>query len=212
AALHKVLDSLSSAPKQKEVLLTYFTLQQKTTKDIALKALQQKSNVSSGVIKALVDKGIFDIYHLQVDRVSYSEAGIDQPQTLNTAQSQALEQLRETFQEKNVALLHGVTSSGKTDIYVNLINGFLSKGQQGLYMLPEIALTTQLISRLQQYFDNKIAVYHSRYSANERVEVWHNVLTKNPKAQLVIGARSAQFLPFQNLGLVVIDEEHESSF
>lgn len=212
AALHKVLDSLSSAPKQKEVLLTYFTFQQKTTKDIALKALQQKSNVSSGVIKALVDKGVFDIYHLQVDRVSYSEAGIDQPQTLNSAQSKALEQLRETFKEKNVALLHGVTSSGKTEVYVNLINDFLSKGQQVLYMLPEIALTTQLISRLQQYFGNKIAVYHSRYSANERVEVWHNVLTKNPKAQLVIGARSAQFLPFQNLGLVVIDEEHESSF
>ena len=212
SALHKVLDSLSAAPKQKEALLTYFTLQQRTTKDIALKVLQQKGNVSSGVIKALVDKGVFDIYHLQIDRVSYNEVSIDQPQTLNPAQTQALEQLRETFQKKNVALLHGVTSSGKTEIYVNLINDFLNKGQQVLYMLPEIALTTQLISRLQQYFGNKIAVYHSRYSANERVEVWHNVLTKNPKAQLVIGARSAQFLPFQNLGLVVIDEEHESSF
>ena len=210
-ALQRVLDTLSNAPKQKEVLLTYFTLQQKTNKPIPLKTLQKESQASQSSVKTLIDKKILDTYHLQVDRVSYDNT-FHSSQTLNNAQQHALDDIRKSFEQQQVTLLHGVTSSGKTELYVKLIKEYLDNGNQVLYMLPEIALTTQLITRLQHYFGNKIAVYHSRYTANERVEVWHNVLTKNPKAQLIIGARSAQFLPFQNLGLVVIDEEHEPSF
>src|SRR5690606_2453736 len=111
-----------------------------------------------------------------------------------------------------VTLLHGVTSSGKTEVYVKLIGEFIEMDKQVLYLLPEIALTTQLIARLQTYFGEKVAVYHSKYNAQERVEVWNNVLGKKAKAQIVIGARSAIFLPFQDLGLIIVDEEHESSF
>jgi len=131
---------------------------------------------------------------------------------LSDAQSEALKKIKISFETKNTALLHGVTSSGKTEIYVQLIEEILKQKKQVLYMLPEIALTTQLISRLQYYFGEKISVYHSKYSISERVEVWNNVLENKPKAQIIIGARSSLFLPFSKLGLIIVDEEHEPSF
>ncbi len=127
-------------------------------------------------------------------------------------QQKAFEEIKTSFQEKEVCLLHGVTSSGKTEIYIKLIEDYLVKGKQILYLLPEIALTTQLVTRLQAHFGNKVAVFHSKYNNNERVEVWNQVLQNSEKAQIVIGARSALFLPFSNLGLIIVDEEHEQTF
>jgi len=131
---------------------------------------------------------------------------------LNEYQDLALKEIEESFKEKEVVLLHGVTSSGKTEVYVKLIEEVMQQNKQVLYLLPEIALTTQLIQRLQSYFGERISVYHSKYSLNERVEVWNNVLENKPKAQIVLGARSSIFLPFSNLGLIIVDEEHEVSF
>ena len=131
---------------------------------------------------------------------------------LSIAQQSAFEAIQENLIEKEVCLLHGVTSSGKTEIYTNLIEEYIAKGKQVLYLLPEIALTTQLVGRLRAYFGNKVAVFHSKYSNNERVEVWNQVLENSEKAQIVIGARSALFLPFQDLGFIIVDEEHEQTY
>ena len=132
--------------------------------------------------------------------------------SLSESQTVALNEINKSFNQNDVTLLHGVTSSGKTEIYVQLIDLAIKQGRQVLYMLPEIALTTQLISRLQNYFGEKISVYHSKYSISERVEVWNNVLNNKSKAQIIIGARSSLFLPFSKLGLLIVDEEHEPSF
>ncbi|MBT8178113.1 MAG: primosomal protein N', partial [Eudoraea sp.] len=145
-------------------------------------------------------------------RITYHGGTPIFPKSLNEYQETALHSIRENFKQDKVMLLHGVTSSGKTELYVNLVEEELKKGKQVLYLLPEIALTTQLIVRLQKYFGQQLSVYHSRYNPQERVEVWNNVLRKHSKAQLVVGARSALFLPYQELGLVIIDEEHETSY
>ncbi|MCL4165937.1 UNVERIFIED_CONTAM: hypothetical protein GTU68_048615, partial [Idotea baltica] len=131
---------------------------------------------------------------------------------LNEFQEVALNEIKNSFKEKDVTLLHGVTSSGKTEVYTKLIQEVLDSGKQVLFLLPEIALTTQIITRLQLYFGNQISVFHSKYTMNERVEVWNNVLENQSKAQIILGARSSIFLPFSNLGLVVVDEEHETSY
>lgn len=210
--LRHLLDSLERAPKQRKVLLNLFTLRSQTKKPIDALALQKKSNASTSVLKALIDKGILTEYFIKKDRVQYTESDPLETKTLNEGQTQALKEISELFKTKDVVLLHGVTSSGKTEIYVRLIEEMLAAGKQVLYMLPEIALTTQLIGRLQKYFGERVWVYHSKYSVNERVEVWHNVLASKEKCQIIIGARSSLFLPFQNLGLIVVDEEHEPSF
>ncbi|MBT8325414.1 MAG: primosomal protein N', partial [Winogradskyella sp.] len=145
-------------------------------------------------------------------RVSYEGDASVEVKNLSTDQENALTKINQEFQEKSVVLLHGVTSSGKTEIYVKLIKEQLEKGNQVLYLLPEIALTTQLVQRLQAYFGNQLAVFHSRYSNNERVEVYNNILNNRDTAQVVIGARSALLLPFRSLGLVIVDEEHEPSY
>ncbi len=212
AKMHEALDDLNRAPKQRELLLTYFGLKAKTPKAISVSDLQKRADASSAQFKALVKKGIFESYKLQRDRISYDGDDSIETKELNEHQIKALSQIKEEFLEKEVCLLHGVTSSGKTEIYVNLIEEVLKTGKQVLYLLPEIALTTQLVARLQKYFGEKLSVFHSKYSVHERVEVWNNVLNHKGKAQLVLGARSALFLPFDNLGLVVIDEEHESSY
>ena len=209
--LRELLDKMSRAPKQRQVLMALFTLSS-TEKNVDSLLLQKKSESTSAVLKTLMDKGILDEYYIQKDRVIYEGEAPTEIKKLTEAQQLSLQQIQQTFIEKDITLLHGVTSSGKTEIYVQLIDEMLSSGLQILYMLPEIALTTQLITRLQEYFGEKISVYHSKYTVNERVEVWNNVLQHKPKAQIVIGARSSMFLPFQNLGLVIIDEEHEPSF
>lgn len=210
--LKQLLETLSKAPKQKKVLLTYFSINSKAKNPVKFQELQKESDVSPSVIKSLINKEILEEYSLQTDRVVYDGSAPQTIKKLSEAQEKAYNSIRETFEEKAVTLLHGVTASGKTEIYVKVIDHIIRQGKQVLYMLPEIALTTQLISRLQNYFGEKISVYHSRYSANERVEVWYNVLHNKPKAQIVIGARSAQFLPFADLGLIIVDEEHEASF
>ncbi len=211
-ALQKLLEKVSRAPKQKEVLLKYFTLQASSKKDIKVKDLIQVANSTAAVVKGLVKKEIFEEYHLQTDRIAYDGKAIEETSSLNPYQETALTQIKETFETKDVCLLHGVTSSGKTEIYIKLIEDVLDQGKQVLYLLPEIALTTQLIWRLQKHFGDRLGVYHSKYSIHERVEVWNNVLKNKSKAQVIIGARSAIFLPFQDLGLIVVDEEHETTF
>jgi primosomal protein N' (replication factor Y) len=212
-ALALLLESLKRAPKQSQAVLALFQLQGASKKPIASTDLEKSSNTSTAVIKALVDKGILETYFIRKDRVSFDGSKDDNDtKDLNEYQVAALNDIRKSLDEEKVTLLHGVTSSGKTEVYVKLIADNIKKGKQILYLLPEIALTTQLISRLQEYFGEKIAIYHSKYNVHERIEVWNNVLHQKPKAQLVIGARSALFLPFKELGLIIIDEEHESSF
>ncbi len=206
-----LLDSLKGA-KQKELLLHYFQLQAQERRAISVKQLVEKAQTSTAIIKALVDKEIFEEYYIQEDRVNFDKNKIEINLQLNSAQQTAFSAINYSFAEKEVCLLHGVTSSGKTEVYIKLIETYLQTNQQVLYLLPEIALTTQLVFRLTQYFGNQVAVFHSKYSNNERVEVWNQVLQNSDKAKIVIGARSALFLPFSNLGLLIIDEEHEQTF
>ncbi|RZS90710.1 replication restart helicase PriA [Aquimarina brevivitae] len=211
-ALRNLIDEMSRAPKQREVLLRLFSLQAKSTKPVTVKELTKVANTTTSVIKSLIDKEVLEEYHLQKDRVEYSGEPNTSIKQLNSYQQQAFDEIKSHFENDKVTLLHGVTSSGKTEIYVRLIKEVIEAGRQVLYLLPEIALTTQLITRLQSYFGDQLSVYHSKYSVNERVEVWNNVKEDKNKARVIIGARSAIFLPFVNLGLVVIDEEHESSY
>ena len=210
-SLMSLLDSLKGA-KQKEVLMHYFQINAQEKKPISIKYLTEKSQASAATIKALIDKNIFEEYYIQEDRVNFDKNKKENNLLLSEAQQKAFNEIKDSFQSKEVSLLHGVTSSGKTEIYTRLIEEFLAQGKQVLYLLPEIALTTQLVSRLTAHFGNQVAVFHSKYSNNERVEVWNQVLESSEKAKIVIGARSALFLPFSNLGLIIVDEEHEQTF
>lgn len=210
-ALIALLESLKGA-KQKEVLLTYFQWQAQEKKPLPVKELVEKANSTTAVIKALVEKGIFEEYSLQEDRVNFDKNKEEQNLQLSEAQQTALDGITSGLAEKEVCLLQGVTSSGKTEIYTRLIEHYIKEEKQVLYLLPEIALTTQLVSRLTKHFGNQVAVFHSKYSNNERVEVWNQVNQHSEKAKIVIGARSSLFLPFSNLGLIIIDEEHEQTF
>ncbi|MGV3696838.1 replication restart helicase PriA [Flavobacterium sp.] len=204
-----LLDSLKSE-KRKNLVLQYFQLNAQDKKPISVKQLAALSSAS--VVKGLVEKEVFEEFYIQEDRVNFDKNKIDSDLTLSEAQQTAYVEIGNSFQEKEVSLLHGVTSSGKTEIYTKLIEDYIAQGKQVLYLLPEIALTTQLVSRLTAHFGNKVAVFHSKHSNNERVEVWNNVNENKESAQIVIGARSALFLPFSNLGLIIVDEEHESTF
>ncbi|MEM8999321.1 MAG: primosomal protein N' [Bacteroidota bacterium] len=211
-ALEDILTQLSRAPKQSQAVLSLFQLQASSKKPIKTSDLEKMSGCSSAILRSLADKKILEFYYLQKDRVAPIEEGNKLAIVLNDPQKEAHEYLTASFGNNATALLHGVTASGKTAVYIKLIAKALQDQKQTLYLLPEIALTPQLITRLQQYFGNKVSVYHSKYSSNERVEVWHNVLNHKERAQIVIGARSALFLPFSHLGLIVVDEEHEASF
>tara|TARA_R110002050_G_scaffold46516_10_gene109367 strand:- start:879 stop:3332 length:2454 start_codon:yes stop_codon:yes gene_type:complete len=211
-ALQALLGDLSRAPKQSQVVLSLFSISIKTKKPVKVTELTVGSNVSSGIVKTLIDKGVLDEYYIQTDRIQYSGEDNEATKVLNEFQVKALAEIKSSFKNQNVTLLHGVTSSGKTEIYVKLIEETLAVGKQVLYLLPEIALTTQLVTRLQNYFGKQVAIYHSKYSSQERVEVWNHVLENTTKAQIVLGARSSIFLPFNDLGLIIVDEEHEQSF
>jgi primosomal protein N' (replication factor Y) len=210
--LGELLETLKNANKQKEVVLTYFQLNASDKKPITVKKLVDTANSSSAIVKALLEKEIFEDYHIQEDRVNFTGKTREEELQLSEAQRNAFAGIKDSFVHKDVCLLHGVTSSGKTEIYIKLIEEYLVTGKQVLYLLPEIALTTQLVGRLRAYFGNRVAVFHSKYSSNERVEVWKQVLQNSEKAQIVIGARSALFLPFADLGFVIVDEEHEQTF
>ncbi len=204
-----LFDLLERAPKQVDVLQAYLQLA-KTQTEIAKNELLQASGASSATLQALVAKEVFALVEQEVSRLSGVEADLNAEFTLSIPQQEALNQLKISLQEKEVCLVHGVTASGKTEMYIRLIEEYLAKGKQVLYLLPEIGLTTQVIQRLQKIFGTKIGVYHSKFNDNERAEIWQKV--GNGDYQIVLGARSAIFLPFAHLGLIVVDEEHENSF
>ena len=197
------------APKQMELLLSYLHLF-KTEGYVTQQQLLQKSNATSAQLKALVDKKILISEKKSIDRIRLLAYGDIPAITLSNAQQTALEAIQNSFTQKPVCLLHGVTASGKTMVYIKLIEACRQQKKQVLYMLPEIALTAQIIRRLQVYFGNDIAIYHSKFNPNERVEIWNKV--KTGQTQIVLGARSSLFLPFSNLGLIIIDEEHDNSY
>jgi len=210
-ALNNFLDSLKNAPKQRQLILQYFSFNTKKSQPIIVKNLLDKANGSQASLNALVKKGFFEIFSERVDRVRFN-SDVVAPKILSSQQVLAFNQINQSFKLHDVCLLHGVTSSGKTEIYVSLIQQTLAQNKQVLFLLPEIALTTQLISRLQAYFGDILSVFHSKYSLNERVEVWQNSLNKSNKAKIIIGARSALLLPYYDLGLIIVDEEHENSY
>lgn len=210
-ALEKLLNEWGDkkAPKQMELLLAFLHLV-KTEGEVTQSNLLAKSGASAEQLKALVQKNILIVDKRKVDRLKAGGGSIDLHFTLSPAQEKALQSVREQLQERPVCLLHGVTSSGKTLLYMRLMEETIRAGRQVLYMLPEIALTAQVIRRLQQHFGGSIVIYHSKFNANERVELWNKV--KTGEARIVLGARSSVFLPFNNLGLVICDEEHDASF
>ncbi|AZQ44464.1 replication restart helicase PriA [Nonlabens ponticola] len=208
--LKVLLDELSRAPKQREVIMTLFIMGT-SNKLVKSKELEKRAGTSRAIIKTLIEKNILIETEQEVSRMLMDEQAGSDTYELNEYQQTALEQIRTSFENDKVCLLHGVTSSGKTEIYVHLIKEALDRGEQVLYLLPEIALTTQLIARLQYFFKHQVLVYHSRYTTNERQEVWNHVLN-DEEPYVVIGARSAVLLPYQNLKLIIVDEEHETSF
>ncbi|KAF2340462.1 replication restart helicase PriA [Flavobacterium tistrianum] len=212
SGLEELLTVLKNANKQREIVLAYFQISASEKKPITVKKLTEVSNAGSAAVKSLIEKEIFEEYYLQHDRVTFDGEKSEKELKLSVAQEKAFSGIKNSFLEKEVCLLHGVTSSGKTEIYIKLIEEYLQTEKQVLYLLPEIALTTQLVSRLRLHFGDKVAVFHSKYSNNERVEVWRQTLENSTKAQIVIGARSALFLPFNDLGLLIVDEEHEQTF
>ena len=215
--------------------MAFFVLGGSADNDVLASDLLKKANATSSILATLVDKGIFESYQKRVSRLKEYKALTD-VSTINLTEKQqeAYEEIHKGFEEEKPVLLHGVTASGKTEIYIKLIQEAIDEGKQVLYLLPEIALTEQIINRLKKYFGDRVGVYHSRYDNNERVEIWQQVMnfrsqqtTDNgqqllgdsatrrlgdSKYQIIIGSRSAVFLPFTDLGLIIVDEEHDSSF
>jgi primosomal protein N' (replication factor Y) len=200
---------LQRAEKQMELLLAYLHLM-KTEGEVTKPNLLKKSNSTDAQLKGLIEKNILWIEKREVDRLKYLPRNIDIDFELSIAQKNALEQINNVLTEKQVCLLHGITSSGKTQVYIKQIEQFVKHGKQVLYLLPEIALTSQIIRRLQKYFGGYIGIYHSKFSQNERLEIWNKI--KNGELKIVLGARSSLFLPFEDLGLIVVDEEHDASY
>ena len=209
AALADLMNNWGRAPKQLELLLSYLHLI-KTEGEVTKPALLKKSGASDAQLKGLAEKNIVWLEKRAVDRLRYLPHHINIDFSLSPAQQEAFEKLNELFTEKQVCLLHGITSSGKTQIYIKLIEQYISQGKQVLYLLPEIALTSQIIRRLQKHFGGYIGIYHSKFNQNERIEIWNKI--KTGELKIILGARSSLFLPFSDLGLIVVDEEHDTSF
>ncbi len=207
--LSDLLNNWTKAPKQMELLLSYLHLM-KTEGEVTRPNLLKKSGASDAQLKGLVEKNILRIEKRQVDRMQYLPKDVKIDFELSVAQQKAYEEVQVQLKSKAVCLLHGITSSGKTQIYIKLIEQFIKQGKQVLYMLPEIALTSQIIRRLQKHFGGYIGIYHSKFSQNERVEIWNKV--KKGELKVILGARSSVFLPYNNLGLIICDEEHDTSF
>ncbi len=208
--LEKLLNEWTRAPKQLALLLAFLHLE-KTESEVSQKNILEKSGASHAQLKALVDKGILISEKRKIDRLANNGLlGDNTLHRLSEKQQTAFNNIQAQFETHPVHLLHGITGSGKTQIYVALINEIVKQGQQALYMLPEIALTAQMIRRLKQYFGNSIAIYHSKFNPNERVEIWNKV--KSGEIKIVLGARSALFLPYKNLSLIIVDEEHDGSY
>ncbi|MEO6357676.1 MAG: primosomal protein N' [Ferruginibacter sp.] len=209
AAMSELLNNWTKAPKQMELLLSYLHLI-KTTGEVTQVELLKKSGATAAQLNGLAEKKILLIEKRSVDRIKALPKAMEVAFDLSAAQEICLLELQQCFTTKNVCLLHGVTSSGKTQLYIKLIEAYYKQGKQVLYLLPEIALTAQMIRRLQFHFGGNIAIYHSKFNNNERVELWNKI--KTGEVRIVLGARSALFLPFKDLGLIVVDEEHDPSF
>lgn len=221
-SLHMALTILKRALKQHQTFSTYLELSHWSEIDgetppahiaeIACDELQNAANASDAVLRQLIQRNFLELYHREVGRLNTSgEYHPERIQPLSPAQQAAEDSIQKQFNEKNVVLLHGVTSSGKTEIYIHLIKKAIDEGKQVLYLLPEIALTVQMTRRLQNVFGSRLGIYHSKYSDAERVEIWKKQLSSEPY-DVILGARSAVFLPFTRLGFVIVDEEHETSF
>lgn len=221
-SLHMALTILKRALKQHQTFTTYLELSHWNEIDgdtppahiaeIACDELQNAANASDAVLRQLIQRNFLELYHREVGRLNTTgEYHPERIQPLSPAQQAAEDSIQKQFNEKNVVLLHGVTSSGKTEIYIHLIKKAIDEGKQVLYLLPEIALTVQMTRRLQNVFGSRLGIYHSKYSDAERVEIWKKQLSSEPY-DVILGARSAVFLPFTRLGFVIVDEEHETSF
>ncbi len=217
--LFQQLEEDSRKKKQQEVLMIFlkFLFDEQNRESVKKSLILSYPEISKSSLQTLISNGILVEYHVQIDRIPDASDDVIPPASLSTIQQTALQEIQTSFEKHDVTLLHGVTSSGKTELYIHLIEEAVKQGKQVLYLLPEIALTTQIITRLQKHFGKSVGVYHSRYTGNERVEVWNHVLNFNPKvkgkhSQIILGARSALFLPYSNLGLIIVDEEHDSSY
>lgn len=214
-ALHGFFDIVKRARQQEKMLIAYLDLsawmQSATPKEVLKSDLLERSGASPAVLKGLVDKGVFEIYKKEINRFTVDVSESAELPQLSNAQLAAYNSILDKWKENKVTLLRGVTGSGKTEIYSHLINDVLNLGQQVLYLVPEISLTTQLTSRLQKIFGKRLLIYHSKFSDNERVDVWKKLLSTH-EPLIVLGVRSSVFLPFAKLGLVIVDEEHESSY
>lgn len=221
-SLHMALTILKRALKQHQTFSTYLQLSHWSEIDgetppahiaeIACDELQNAANASDAVLRQLIQRNFLELYHREVGRLNTTgEYHPERIQPLSPAQQAAEDSIQKQFNEKNVVLLHGVTSSGKTEIYIHLIKKAINEGKQVLYLLPEIALTVQMTRRLHNVFGSRLGIYHSKYSDAERVEIWKKQLSSEPY-DVILGARSAVFLPFTRLGFVIVDEEHETSF
>lgn len=214
--LHNAFDKIKRAKKQTNILLTLIHLsdatRQKTElREVTRNELMERSASTTTNINALAENGLIEIYKKEINRFRYDGKPTGSLPQLSDAQNNALDEIHRSFLNHDISLLHGVTSSGKTEIYIHLINHILRQGNQVLYLVPEIALTTQLTHRLQHVFGDKVVIYHSKFSDNERVDIWKRLLLSHEPC-VVIGARSSIFLPFDKLGLVIVDEEHEASY
>lgn len=210
-ALNTLLDGdILKTKAQQKLLWAFLALRAQKQSLITAEMLLEKAEVGTAVLKKVIDYGVLEVYTEVVDRVSF--ASDSDTLALSPAQEKALQEIETSFAEKNTVLLHGVASSGKTQIYSKLIEQTLAQGKQVLYLLPEVGISVQLTNRLEHFFGDQMSVYHNKYSTHERVEVWNNVLAQKEKAQFVLGVRTAVFLPFHNLGLVIVDEEHDLSY
>ena len=214
--LHFFFDELQRrAPKQLDLLMKYIELSGclggREVKEVSKAELLKRSGATPAVFSGLVDKGVFEVYQQEVGRLETVSQAVMSLNELNVHQQRAFDEIRVSFREKNVCLLHGVTSSGKTEIYIHLIDEAVRQGKQVLYLLPEIALTTQITERLKRVFGSRLGIYHSKFPDAERVEVWQKQLSHEPY-DIILGVRSSLFLPFQRLGLVIVDEEHENTY
>lgn len=215
-AVHRQFDALARAPKQLALLMKYIELsgwtgEKKELKEVSRKALLDSAGATSAVLNGLIGKGVFEIYSFEIGRLSAEQVSVSPLNPLSSAQQQAYSEILTHFHQKNVCLLHGVTASGKTEIYIHLIQQAIQAGKQVLYLLPEIALTTQITERLKRVFGNRLGIYHSKFPDAERVEIWRKQLTDDDY-DVILGVRSSVFLPFRRLGLVIVDEEHENTY
>lgn len=212
--IHNAFNAVKGAKKQETVLLALLEMSgfyRKEQHEITRAQLIERSGTTSTIISALAKKGIIEVYKKEINRFKFNGIVTHQLPTLSEAQNKALNEIHNSFNDYNITLLHGVTSSGKTEIYIHLISHILQRGDQVLFLVPEIALTTQLTRRLQKVFGDRVLIYHSRFTDNERVDIWKKLLTENEPC-VIIGARSSLFLPFSRLGIVIVDEEHETSY